>query len=58
MTVEENEEKLCQNCKYFKQHYVKVKNSGYMKTYAGHCANPRLREKKPDAPACRRFAKG
>lgn len=54
--LEELQEKHCQDCKYFVQHYVKS-GRGFTTTYYGHCGNPRLRDKKPDAPACHRFAK-
>ena len=54
--MEELQEKRCQDCKYFVQHYVKS-GRGFTTTYYGHCGNPRLRDKKPDAPACHRFVK-
>jgi len=55
--MDEAEEKVCKGCRYFKQHYVRAPRSGYMSTDCGHCSNPRLREKKPDTPACTRFSK-
>ena len=50
--------RTCEGCRYFKQHYVRTQGNRYTPTYCGHCANPKLRDKKPDAPACHRFANG
>lgn len=52
--MEEHQEKHCQDCKYFIQHYVNV-GGAFRPTYDGHCRSPRLRDKKPDTPACHRF---
>ena len=54
--MEELQEKHCQDCKYFVQHYAKA-GRGFKTIHDGHCGNPRLRDKKPDTPACHRFAK-
>lgn len=52
----EQEEKTCTGCQHFVQHYAKVGNHTYVIVYSGHCGNPRIREKKPDTPACQRFS--
>lgn len=38
------EEKICLNCKYFMQHYIKT-NSGLSRTGCGHCVNFSVRKK-------------
>ena len=49
-----DEVKHCQDCTHFKQHYVKC-GKQYMATYCGHCAHPRIKERKEDSPACERY---
>ena len=51
------EEKTCEGCRYFHQHYVRIRNRQYNPIQCGHCGNPRCREKKPNTPACQRFVK-
>lgn len=50
-------ENTCEGCRYFYQHYVRVNNRLYVPTKCGHCGHPRIRDKRPDTPACQRFAK-
>lgn len=48
----------CQNCAYFYQQYVKTVSGNdeiFTKIYQGHCGKPRLKNRRPDAPACDRF---
>lgn len=49
-----NQDKHCQNCKYYIQHYTKY-GKGYMETYCGYCRYPRLKTQKPDTKACQHF---
>ena len=44
----------CQDCKFYVQHYFK-RGRSYAKAFCGHCAHPRLKERKPNNPACDRF---
>ena len=53
----EQEKKTCAECRYFVQHYARLKNQKYIPTDYGHCGNPRIREKKPETPACQRFSR-
>ena len=48
--------RLCEQCKHFRRHYVRS-GHGYIPLHKGHCANPHLRDKLAEAPACHRFAK-
>ena len=48
--------KFCEECKHFRRHYVRSAGK-YMPLHIGHCANPHLRDKRADCPACHRFAK-
>ena len=48
--------KSCAQCKHFHRHYTRA-SYGYVPLEVGHCANPHLRDKKADAPACHRFSK-
>lgn len=50
-------ENTCEGCRYFYQHYVHVKNKLYVPIQCGHYAHPRIRDKRPNTPACQRFAK-
>ena len=52
--MEEN--KTCSSCRYFRQHYVRLARNRFDPIPCGHCGEPRLREKKPDTPACSRYA--
>ena len=45
------EEKYCEDCKYFRQHYI-TDGTRYDYVYCGHCVYPRLKTRKPDTPAC------
>ncbi len=46
----------CQTCKYYHQHYVKHGKNDFIPTDEGHCAHPRLKFRKPEAPACEKFS--
>ena len=50
-------EKLCQNCKYFLQHFT-LDERKIFRVYCGHCTFSRARQKRPDAKACENFAAG
>ena len=45
------EENRCKNCKHFLQHYIMDEGS-CAAVNCGHCTVPRLKTRKPDAPAC------
>ena len=47
----------CESCVFFIQHYVKV-TGGYMKTYCGHCAHGRCKDRKPENKSCQYFQLG
>lgn len=50
------EKKTCSSCRYFRQHYVRRGRNQFVPIPCGHCGNPRLRDKKPEAPACQRYS--
>lgn len=54
--MESNATLLCQDCKYFYQHYGKDSHGKFIVIYAGHCSRPRLKNRKPDHPICQHFA--
>ena len=56
MPMELEQSQTCQGCRHYKQHYVRGSHGKFLPTYCGHCANPHLRDKKPDAAACHRFS--
>ena len=51
--------KVCKNCKHFYQHYIKEYTPGigehFHPTNCGHCAEPRIRSRKPNASGCAFF---
>lgn len=47
-------EKVCKDCKHFRQHYVKVEDR-FVKAYCGHCTKPMLKYLPPDSEGCRYF---
>ena len=49
------DEKTCESCSYFKQHYVKMGNK-YHKIALGHCIYPRVKSRDKDTKACERYA--
>lgn len=55
----EQKQNTCENCKHFRQHYIKEEEGDsriiIQKIHAGHCAKPRLRSKSPLDTACARF---
>ena len=53
------EDYYCENCKYFRQHYVHFYENHYTPIPCGHCTYPRLKHRTPNTEACFRFlAKG
>jgi hypothetical protein len=48
-------ERTCATCKHYVQHYVQH-GRRYGAAYCGHCRYPRLKSRKPDTPACDKFA--
>ena len=47
---------LCANCRHFRQHYIRMGPKRYVEANCGHCVHPKLKERKPKAPACDRFS--
>lgn len=56
ITMDE-ENKTCAGCRHFYRHYVRVSGTKYSPLAAGHCGEPRVREKREDTPACHRYTK-
>lgn len=50
-------EKRCENCQYFRQHYALDKCTIF-RVYYGHCTFANARGKRPDAKACENFIPG
>lgn len=50
------ENKTCENCKHFFQHYIKFQGR-YTTVYCGHCVYPGLKNRKPDNKACEHYKK-
>ena len=48
--------KCCEQCRHFRQHYVREGRSHYVPIHAGHCVHPRLKDRTVDTPACPRFS--
>lgn len=46
--------KICKNCKYFHQHFIKLQNV-FEWVNCGHCVEPRIKERKPNTYACKHF---
>lgn len=51
------EERKCKDCKHFMQHYC-LGSEALFGVNCGHCTLSRKRERKPDEPACAKFAAG
>ncbi len=51
------EEKLCKDCKHFRQHFS-MNERKIFRVYCGHCTFQRPRTKKPDAKVCENFVPG
>ncbi len=53
--------KRCKNCKFFCQHYAKATletpwaKDDFFKVGGGHCTAVRIKNRKPDTPACALF---
>lgn len=52
----------CSDCIYFYQHWIPDRGvpcndsiNGFCKVNAGHCVYPRLKDRKPGAPACQYY---
>lgn len=50
-------DKLCQGCKYFRQHYT-FDERKIFRVHCGHCTFDRPRRKQPDTKACENFLPG
>ena len=48
-------ERICQNCKHFRQHYVKDALDRYSKCGSGHCVYPRCKPRYNDTKACQHY---
>lgn len=46
----------CENCMYFRQHYILFYEGHYNPVPCGHCVFPRLKHRRPDTPACVYYA--
>lgn len=53
--IKENEE-VCANCQYYRQHYVMGKSfvDGFTAVNHGHCTYPRVKDRRP-GETCERF---
>lgn len=47
----------CEHCRFFIQHYIRCGFKQYIKTYAGHCAHGRTKDRKPN-DSCKYFEAG
>lgn len=52
--VTEKEERVCENCKYFYQHYIRVAPYRYNPVHAGHCWYPRMKNRE-SSDSCKYF---
>lgn len=50
------DDKLCEQCRHFHRHYVRMGGNRYLPISKGHCAHPRLKDRDVDTPACPRFS--
>ena len=48
------ENKICKNCKHFRQHYIKFGKS-YRSIEHGHCVFPRLKKRETNEKACEHY---
>jgi len=48
-------EKICQTCKHFRQHYVRTARGSYTMCGSGHCVFPRRKPRRNDAKACEHY---
>ena len=53
----EQEKKTCAGCKFFYQHYICNQENQYTTVACGHCTSPRLKDRRPNTPACQHFSK-
>lgn len=44
----------CENCRHYTQHYVRMGTGLFAKCYAGHCTEPRIKQRRPDQ-VCGRY---
>lgn len=47
----------CKDCTHFRQHYI-LDEQSCTAVPCGHCTQPRLKHRRPDAKACTQFAAG
>ena len=47
-------EKICQTCVHFLQHFAKRKSS-YVPVDCGHCIYPRVKPRKPETLGCKYY---
>lgn len=50
-------EKRCNSCRYFLQHYTFDKRKIF-RVHCGHCTVTRAKRLKPDSPACKNYVPG
>ena len=48
---------ICGQCEHFHRHYV-LDEQALMPACCGHCVYPRLKNRRPDAPACGNYVMG
>ena len=53
--MENQESKTCENCRYFRRHYVRGAGNRYTPLDRGHCVHPRLKDRTIQTPACQRY---
>lgn len=51
------DEKRCENCQYFRQHYI-LDKSTLLRVHYGHCVFANAKGKRTDAKACENFEPG
>ncbi len=49
------EEQTCKTCRYFSQHYSRLKNF-WLTLHEGHCTKSRFKTKDVDSPACQHYS--
>lgn len=45
----------CEECRYFRQHYVPHPNGWFTACGCGHCVYPMTKPRRPETPACKHF---
>ncbi len=49
------QERICQTCKHFYQHYIKLARGTYNMCGSGHCVHPRLKFRYNNTKACQHY---